>query len=391
MSTVSTGANPVSEPASSEVPLSEALAPASRGSFWRRHRVKTIASLVIAAAFAITLRRGGLPLLPPSSVWKLVDFRWVGVHFGCLLVVHFLRALRWRHLLRPIAPAIRRRTVLAASWVGFTAILLLPLRAGEVVRPWLIRDGKRVTMSSALGTMGAERVIDGLIVTLVLAGALGLVPRLSPLPDHVGNLKVPVAAIPAAGYVALFVFVAAFGAMAVFYFARDFARRLTRATVGLVSPRLADKLASIVEGIAEGLHFLAGPRYAIPFLLETFTYWAINACGMWALGIACGLQMSFGHACAVMGVLAVGILVPAGPGLFGAFQVATYGALAMYFSPELVTYQGSAYVFLLYAVQFVWHLVAAALAFVIDPTVWSRAEGDTSAEATVLAPPPTSA
>lgn len=37
-------------------------------------------------------------------------------------------------------------------------------------------DGKRVTMSSALGTMGAERVIDGLIVTLVLAGALGLVP-----------------------------------------------------------------------------------------------------------------------------------------------------------------------------------------------------------------------
>ncbi|MBL8720390.1 MAG: hypothetical protein JNL79_30675, partial [Myxococcales bacterium] len=42
---------------------------------------------------------------------------------------------------------------------------------------------------------------------------------------------------------------------------------------------------------------------------------------------------------------------------------------------------------LLYAVQFVWHLVAAALAFLIDPTVWSRAEGDTSAEATVLAPP----
>lgn len=372
----------------SSVPLSEVLAPkglapGSRGSFWRRHRVKTITSLIIAAAFAITLRRGGLPLLPPRTVWSLVDFRWVGVHFLCLLTVHFLRALRWRHLLRPIAPGVRRRTVLAASWIGFTAILLLPLRAGEVVRPWLIRDGKRVTMSSALGTMGAERVIDGLVVTLVLAGALGLVPRLSPLPDHVGNLQVPVAAIPAAGYVALFVFVAAFGAMAVFYFARDFARRLTKATVGLVSPRLADRLAGIVEGIAEGLHFLSGPRHAVPFMLETTAYWTLNALGMWALGIACGLPMTFGHACAVMGVLAVGILVPAGPGLFGAFQVSTYGALAMFFAPEVVTHQGAAYVFLLYVVQFVWHLVAAAIAFAIDPTVWRRAEGNT-AEATVL-------
>ena len=77
---------------------------------------------------------------------------------------------------------------------------------------------------------------------------------------------------------------------------------------------------------------------------------------------------------AVMGVLAVGILVPAGPGLFGAFQAATFGALAMYFPSEVVMGKGSVYVFLLYSVQFVWHIVAAALAAALDPGMLRRGE-----------------
>jgi hypothetical protein len=217
-------------------------------------------------------------------------------------------------------------------------------------------------------------VIDGLVVTGVLAGALVFVPRLDPLPEKFGQLHIPVAAIPAAGYVALAVFVGAFGAMAVFYFARNFARRVIDATVGRVSPKLAEKVGNIIGGLADGLHFLADSRHGVPFLLETLTYWGINALGMWALGIGCNLDMSFGHACAVMGVLAVGILVPAGPGLFGAFQAATYGALAMYFVPEIVTTKGAVYVFLLYTVQFVWHLVAAGIAAVLDPSMLRAAD-----------------
>jgi hypothetical protein len=217
--------------------------------------------------------------------------------------------------------------------------------------------------------MGAERVIDGLVVTAVLAGALVFVPRLDPLPKTFGDLKIPVAAIPAAGYAALAVFVTAFVCMAIFYFARDFSQRVIKATVGRVSPKLADKVAAIVGGLAQGLHFLANKRHGAAFIFETLVYWGLNATGMWVLGLACGLPMTFGHACAVMGVLAVGILVPAGPGLFGAFQASTYGALAMYFANTTITREGAAYVFLLYVVQFIWHIVAAGLAVVIDPGV----------------------
>lgn len=345
-----------------------------RGSFMRRHGFKTIASLVIALLFAYGLNRAGLKLFPTREQLADVRWGWVALHVMMLMTLHVIRALRWRHLLRPIAPEVSSRRVLAASWLGFFAILMLPLRAGEIVRPWLIRDGKKVTMSAALGTMGAERVIDGLVVTAVLAGALVFVPRLDPLPSSIGNLNIPVATIPAMGYAALGVFVCAFGAMAVFYFARDFARRMVHATIGRVSDKLGQRVAGIVEGIASGLHFLAGPRYAVPFMAETLAYWGLNGVLMWTLGIACGLPMGFGHACAVMGVLAVGILVPAGPGLFGAFQAATFGALAMYFPASIVMGKGSVYVFLLYSIQFVWHIVAAGLASALDPGMLRRGE-----------------
>lgn len=331
--------------------------------------MKIAVSLIIAGAFAWVLLRAGLPIVPDRAAFAQLSWPLVGAHTTILAVMHFIRAYRWRHLLRPLEPNIGRRRIIAASWLGFAGILLLPLRAGEFVRPWLIRDKKKITFSSALGTMGAERVIDGLVVTAVLAGALIFVPRLDPLPKTFGDLKIPVAAIPAAGYAALALFTALFIAMAVFYFARDFSKRVIHATIGRVSPKLGEKVAHVVGGLAEGLHFLANVRHGLPFILETLVYWAINGVCIWVLGRACGLPMTFGHACAVMGVVAVGILVPAGPGLFGAFQASCYGGLAMYFAPSMITWEGAVFVFMFYAIQFVWHLVSAGIAVAIDPEV----------------------
>jgi hypothetical protein len=54
---------------------------------------------------------------------------------------------------------------------------------------------------------------------------------------------------------------------------------------------------------------------------------------------------------AIMGILAIGILLPAGPGLFGNFQLAVSVALQLYCSEAVVGTKGSVYVFLMYASQ----------------------------------------
>ena len=124
--------------------------------------------------------------------------------------------------------------------------------------------------------------------------------------------------------------------------------------VGAVSPRLAERLARMVGDLADGLRSLPDPKLMAPFLLQTAIYWGVNGLGMWFLGWGCGLPMTPGQGFSVMGVLAMGILLPSGPGLFGVFQLSVFLALRMYFPQETVVGVGAAYVFIMYASQFVF-------------------------------------
>ncbi len=359
-------------------------------SMLQRHGLKLVVSLLLGGGIAWVLVRGGLQLFPPASAFALVRPWAVVAYVGSLVVVHTLRAIRWRHLLRPIGE-VSLRSVLAVSWIAFGAILLSPLRSGEIVRPYLITRRSKIRIWEAAGTVGAERVIDGLVLSLMLFAGLRVAVPLAPLPDHVGTLPVPAAAVPAAAYSALALFGTAFALMGTFFFARDFARRATFAVIGRVSRRLAERLAGIVERVADGLRFLPSPGHMAPFLGETLAYWAVNAGGVQLLAWGCGLtSITIAQAAVTVGCLGVGILVPAGPGYFGAFQFATYMALAMYFPEALLLGPGAAFVFFLYVTQVGVHLLAMAVGLLLDRAD-TQAEGHDGALAGGAVPPRTDA
>jgi glycosyltransferase 2 family protein len=358
--------------------------------FLRRHAVKLVASVVITAVLLFTLEKHGLTLVPEGGDFAHVKWWTLPVYLVTLIVMSYFRAMRWRFLLRSFADIPRRR-VLAVSWIGFAAILLLPFRLGEIVRPYMLREKGRVSMSSATGTVVAERVVDGLYLSIVLAIALVFVPTLDPLPERVVGLPISVQQVRTSGFVMLGVFTAAFITIAVFYFARAWAHRTTLLLFGVVSKRLAEKLAQTAEKLANGLHFLGRGRDAGGFLLETTFYWGLNAFGMWLLAWGCGVvhadgsPLGFGEACALMGMLGVTILIPGPPGLLGTFQAGIYAGLTMYVPTEIVTGAGAAYVFLLYAIQLAWTIVAASIFLLGDDSAFKALA---AAPAVSEAPPP---
>jgi uncharacterized membrane protein YbhN (UPF0104 family) len=230
---------------------------------------------------------------------------------------------------------------------------------GEVVRPVLIRQKGKISGSAALGTIAVERVLDGLYVAILLAVALTFVPRVSLDGVMLGDFAI--ANVPRLGYVLVLVFAGALATLALFLWQRALAVKLTRSIIGLVSTSLAEKLEKKVSDLADGLRAVPDAKLMIPFTIETLLYWGCNALTMWLLGWGCGLPMTVGHAFAVMGVLAMGILLPSAPGLFGAFQFSVFAALLMYFPREVVLQQGAAYVFLMYVCQLAYHLVAGLI------------------------------
>lgn len=346
-------------------------APLGHTGFLRRNVAKLLASVVITAGIIFTLQKGGLALVPEGGDFAHVNWLAVPAYLLTLGATSYFRAVRWRFLLRSFAHVPKRR-VLAVSWIGFAAILLMPFRIGEIVRPYMLREKGKISMSSATGTVVAERVVDGLFLSIVLAVALLFVPTLDPLPSTVVGLPISVAQVRTSGFVMLGVFTAAFITIAVFYFARTWARRVTRAVVGVVSKRLADKVADTAEKLANGLHFLGRGRDAGGFLLETTLYWGTNAFGMWLLAYGCGVvhadgsPITFGEACALMGMLGCTILIPGPPGLLGVFQAGIYAGMTMYFPTSVVTGAGAAYIFILYATQLVWTIASAGFFLVVD-------------------------
>jgi len=340
---------------------------AADGRSWRRRHLRALlASLVIAAGFFWLLEAGGLPVVPARRAFAELRLWTVPVYALIWLSVLLLRSVRWHFLLAPIQVVPMKRIV-TVSLIGNGALILLPFRLGELVRPAMIRKKGELSGWAATGTVGAERIIDGLILSALLVATLPLASTFSPLPDKIGNLPISPSVVPGAAYSAATMFALAFVAMAVFYWRREFARRITHRILGRVSTRLADDLSDAVERVASGFGFLPRLRYSVPYILVTLLYWAINVGGfeflLWGVGLD---GVTFFRACVVIGVLSLGILLPSAPGFFGPFQFSPYAGLALFFAPHRVIANGAAFVFIVYVTQISLGLLAGLASLLIE-------------------------
>jgi uncharacterized protein (TIRG00374 family) len=289
---------------------------------------------------------------------RALEFRtfgpYLGGYVGLLALTHFLRAWRWNNLLRPIGVVLPAGKLLAISSVGFMAILALPARLGELVRPALLRKKGHVSASAVLGTVAVERVVDGLIVSLVVFGCCFALRG----SRYATDWMMPMA------YVSLAVFLAAIVFLAL-------ALRWPQATIRLfirasfldrLSPRLARTVEQKLSQLISGFLVLEDRANFVRFCLWSLLYWGANGLGMWVLARGVGLDLSIIGAFATMGIIAVGITLPNSPGLIGQFHYLTKLGLSLYLGNEVADTAGLAYALLLHGIQVVWYVGVGALA-----------------------------
>jgi len=277
--------------------------------------------------------------------------------------------------------------------VGSAAILLLPLRLGEMVRPYLIARDRRISVLGAIGSVVAERIIDGLVLSSILAVALVTVPTIVPLPAQVLGMPITVAAVRGYAWTFLVGFSVAFLASVVFHAAREASVKITRATLGKISPRLAELVTIMLRRFSDGLDFFRHRRLALQFMFETTLYWTCAAAAYWLLGWGTGVvhadgsSMSFGEACAIMGMLGIATALPGPPGLIGIFQAGVYAAMTMYFPSEVLAGPGSVYVFLLYVLQLAFTCVCGLVCLLLTGTGRASADAASASDASGAARP----
>jgi uncharacterized protein (TIRG00374 family) len=290
-----------------------------------KHRVRAVAVSVLAIALlAWSFRHASL-----VDVWRQIrqmDATAVVIAVALLGVQMGMRAERWKHLLTPVGVP-RFRNAFRTTVIGFAVSNVLPARAGEVLRPYLLARREGFSATATFATIVMERVLDLVAVLLLLALALFVegLGRYSGAMQHVVRLS----AAAALGGLAVL--------LAVTWSLASHPERVGTVVlyVGRVLPhRIAHAIAGIVRSFSEGLLVIRRPR-ALGFALAwSIVLWLSVAGQAWLVTRAFGIDMSFLGAFLLQALLVVGIAVPTPGGVGGFHEAYRFGATAFFSAPN---------------------------------------------------------
>jgi uncharacterized protein (TIRG00374 family) len=280
-----------------------------------KHSLRIAVSLALSAVFLwIALR--GVSWSETSQALSSARLGYVVPICVMAIVSLYCRALRWRVLVRPLAQ-VQRQSIFSATAMGFAANMLLPLRAGEVLRPWLLARREGLKLAPVVATVAVERLFD--MATLLLF--FGVATLTLPLPPEWKRY----------GWVFLATFMAFLGVLALLL-------RFPRETVGALDKVLTPLPEKASKPILRAIHQFADGLGALKSASAVALAIAYSLAVWLTLAVTFGLGLSaldlpvpwIRGALSLTTMVAIAVAVPGGPGFIGMFQVGCEVGLALY-------------------------------------------------------------
>ena len=285
--------------------------------------LRTILGVGLAIALlAIFLRNADLP-----RVWEQIrsaSAGMVGLSLVLTAATYFVRAERWQYLLEPLGHT-RFWVAFRTTVIGFAASFVLPARAGEVLRPYLLARQEKLPATAAFATIIVERILD-LVAVLVLLGifllafsgnAADAAPRLYRAVALGGLVMVPV------GLGVLF-------AMFVMAGHPERLHALVLKAERVLPARVAQAVAAFARTFAEGLAVVRRPTRLVFALAWSFVLWLAIAAQIWTVARAFAISLPFTGTFVVTAMLVVGVAIPTPGGVGGGHEAFRLGVTSFY-------------------------------------------------------------
>jgi uncharacterized protein (TIRG00374 family) len=315
-----------------------------------------LVTLLAIALFAWFLSRANL-----SAVLTEIAHARIGLIAWAVViaaVMPVLRAIRWRYLLDPIGPT-RFVPVLKATIVGFAALALLPARAGDVIRPYLVARSEGLSAASVFATVVMERALDLIAVLALMASFVWLFDGRAILPASL------VAGIQASATLAAGAVLALMAVMWTLATHPERIQRLVARTDRVLPHRVAHTLAGLARTFSEGFAVAREPRDLAIAFVWSFPLWVSIAFQAWLITRAFGILIPVSASYLVQALLVIGVAVPT-PGAVGSFHEAYRIAVTTFFHAPNNAAVSAALV--LHAVSFLTSLVPGVIIMARDGT-----------------------
>jgi hypothetical protein len=294
-------------------------------------RIKlTLGVAISVALFAYLLRK----IDPHQLVGQLAGTHWGWVVVAALLapIGLWVRGQRWRYLFPPRSDP---PGLIPAMMIGYMANNVLPLRAGEIVRVYVVARRWRRGFWTVVGTLVVERLLDSLVIVAILAVLVLAIP----VPPLVRGAAI------------MFLIVDVVGVSALVALAMAPARcKALLATLVRRWPRLEKRAGRVLDTFLVGLDGVRTPSHALPLLVWTAMSWVLPAIAAWTMLKAMNLHLPLLAGWTVMTFVGLGVSIPSAPGYIGVFHTAAVLALAIFGVSDAI---GAGYALVFHASQFI--------------------------------------
>ncbi|GAB3328292.1 lysylphosphatidylglycerol synthase transmembrane domain-containing protein [Marivirga atlantica] len=302
--------------------------------------------------------------------FKQVDLTWVYLSIGLSFLSHFVRAYRWNLLLEPLGYDLKSGRTFLAVMVGYLANFIVP-RMGEISRCGILQKTDNVPISTGIGSVVTERIIDVLCLLVVILITLSLEF------DMLSEFFLSLISQKTEGlspnntiwFVLLFIMIV-IGAT-YFLIKRNSAKLKQNALFN----KVANFLRQLVEGVLSIRKLKKGPQFIASTIFMWILYYLMTYVVIFSLEETARLSITAGFTMLVLG--GIGMATPVQGGI-GAFHYLMSAGLLLYGIPEN---DGIFFALLLHTTNSVAIMVLGLISFFISMVIPKRKSGEIYANA----------
>jgi glycosyltransferase 2 family protein len=246
---------------------------------------------------------------------KKINLSYAALSLFFIVFMQALRSYSWGVILQPLEK-MNQLTLFSVTCVGFLAIAAIPARIGELARPYLIAKKSSIKMSSALGTVVVERVLDSLAVLTITITVL-ILQDLPPWMIKSGILFFMVTVLMIACIIGL-------------VWRKATTVKIIDRILRFLPGKLSQKVNHVIHHFIDGFQVITDVKRLLYLLFLSAVVWLVDVAAIYALFLAFGFNLPILAAFVVMVILIAGIAIPTAPGFIGNWHYACILGLSLF-------------------------------------------------------------
>ena len=256
-----------------------------------------------------------------ADAFLRADYRYLAPAIAVFFVAFAFRAYRWRYLLHHLKPVpIPFRPLFRILSIGYMANNILPLRAGEIVRSYLLGQREGISKTSVLGSILVERTLDGLVLVFFLAIFLPVAMAGAALSPVLAQAWVIAAAIFGLAFLGLLTVVLLPG----------LTLAIARIVFRLLPGRLRATAESLLSRFITGFQVLRNPRFLLFSFALSVPVWLGEAVMYYLIALGFDLDVSFAVILIATALANLILSVPSSQGGIGPFEFAVSQTVVLF-------------------------------------------------------------